>query len=517
MIDRDGKKRSVWQIIDRQNFLTSNAKHQENYDVIVVGAGITGISTALRLQQLGFSCLLVEAHTVGYGTTGGTSAHLNTVLDTPYTKLIELHGREKVNALVRAVKQAWTEIERNVRRYQIECDFKITEGCIYATKDQQVVQLEKIREAIDSVGIPVSDLDPSSLPVESKAAIQFGRQGSFHPLKYIFGLLRVYLELGGELSENTCIGDVVPTAEGRLIVRSSHKQNFIAKKVVYATHTPPGIQLMNFRLVPYRSYIQVFDLSDQHTYWDQLMYDLEEPFHYFRAVWLQNRSCLMVGGQDHKTAHHTDEAENFRDLETFVRDRCPVGTKLFEWSSQFYESQDYLPFIGKYPNASRKNEFLATGFGGNGMIFGTLSALVLGDLIQGKANEFETLLSPSRVGPMKSLPNIFSTNIGVVKRFVGDRFTSNKFTKSLNRGKGAVVNIDGDMIGVAKTLDGRYHFVDAVCRHAGCVVQWNTAEQSWDCPCHGARYAPDGTVLNGPAVLDLKQLDISPRLSSIMF
>lgn len=499
MIDRDGKKRSVWQTIDRETFFKVPAPRKTEHDVVVIGAGITGVSTALQLQKRGFSCLLVDAHTVGYGTTSGTSAHLNTVLDTPYAKLLQLHGNEKILKLVEAVKLAWTTIERNIRHYKIDCDFEITDGCMYAANQQQLMELEKVHESIESVGISVHRIEAGDLPFDSVGGIRFGKQGRFHPIKYIFGLLRAYFDLGGELLEHTCVDGVRSTSDGRLVITASGSKGLRAKKVVYATHTPPGIQLMNFRLVPYRSYIQVFQLSDAQRYPDQLWYDLEEPFHYCRIVKLQGQPCLMVGGQDHQTAHHPDAAQNFRELTRYVRGRYSVGEKLFEWSSQFYESQDYLPFIGKYPSRSRKNEFLATGFGGNGMIFGTLSSLIIADLIQEKANDFEALVSPSRLGPMKSLGNVFSSNMEVIKRFVVDRFTSDELVKPLALGRGEVINMDGEMIGIAKSLDGWCYLVNAVCRHAGCVVKWNTAEQSWDCPCHGARYAPNGGLLNGPA------------------
>src|SRR5690606_29603729 len=253
---------------------------------------------------------------------------------------------------------------------QISCDYMPHDGFMYAQTEKEVEELEKIKDAILAVGLDASDVIAVPAPFDIMKAITFGGQGSFHPTKYIMGLLQAYINLGGHIREHALVQTVTESEGDKLEVKTSEGQVWLAQTVVYATHTPPGIQLMNFRLAPYRSYIQVFELEDENQCPDGLVYDMQEPFHYLRTVCIAGKCYLMVGGQDHKTAHYDNEKYNFLELEAFVTAHYAVKQKKYEWSSQYYESQDSLPFIGQYPGKSHTREFIATGFGGNGMIFG---------------------------------------------------------------------------------------------------------------------------------------------------
>lgn len=505
-MERDGHNKSIWQENHLQAFNSEISKH---YDVVVVGGGITGVSTALKLQEQGRSCLIIEANKIGFGTTAGTSAHLNTVLDTPYTDIINKHGLEKAKLVAESARQAISIIQRNVARHSIDCNFFKCNGYMFATNSEEKDSLIGIKDAIREVGTCCEETKSVPLHDTFDYAIEFDEQGYFHPTKYLKGLLDAFISLGGNVIERVVV-EATEANGDHLQIQTSSGLKVTAHDVVYATHTPPGIQLMSFRLAPYRSYIQVWGLADAADYTDAVIYDMKEPFHYIRPLKMGTQRYLMIGGQDHKTAAHQNEKLNFLELEAFVRANYNVTDKAYQWSSQYYESQDSLPFIGHYPGPGNDRLYLATGFGGNGMIFGSLSAEIITELILDGENRYANLYSPARFGPLSSIGAALRDNLDVVKHFVADRFAVNKIDglAELARGEGKVLRYDGENIGIFKDLHGKIHAINPTCTHAMCTVKWNNTEYSWDCPCHGARYSPDGDLLNGPTVKNLNRFDL---------
>lgn len=502
-MQRDGTNKSIWQEITvPERGARFDRAHVE---VVIVGGGITGVTAALRLRESGKTCLIAEANTIGFGTTGGTSAHINTVLDTPYTDIIKQHGIEVVKTVVESTRKAISIIEENINRYKIDCDFTHCSGFMYAENDDEEKELRAIKGALEQVGIPCSEVSEVPIPAPFVYAIKFEEQARFHPTKYLTGLVSAYTALGGQISEKTIVQQV-QEADDKLLIKTASDDVISADFVLYATHTPPGIQWMNFRLAPYRSYIQVWELERQEDCPEALVYDMQEPFHYFRTVEQAGKSYLLVGGQDHKTAHHNNEKQNFRELEAYIRSLYTVSNKMYEWSSQYYESQDSLPFIGYYPGKKHQRELLSTGYGGNGMIFGTLGGFMMAALVLGRKTMFQDVYSPNRIGPLSAIGDLLVENYDVAKHFIKDRFFLEKIDglAALGRGEGKVLNYEGDKVGIFKDENGVLFAVDPVCRHAACIVKWNTTERSWDCPCHGARYAADGSLLNGPSIASLK-------------
>lgn len=502
-MQRDGINRSIWQEVAAPEL--SAPRDQEHVEVIIVGAGITGLTAALKLREAGKSCVVMEANTMGFGTTGGTSAHINTVLDTPYTDIVEQHGLEEARTVLTSTRKAISIIKENKDRYKIDCDFVPCLGFMYAENEEQKKALTEIRDALEQIGVPCSEVDEIPVPASFIYAIEFDEQARFHPTKYLAGLANAYNSLGGQIREGTIVQHV-KEEDGVLLVKTADDLVFTSDYVLYATHTPPGIQLMNFRLTPYRSYIQVWELMRPIDFPEALVYDMQEPFHYFRTVEHEDKSYLLVGGQDHKTAHHDNQEKNFLELEAHIRSLYTVNKKVYEWSSQYYESQDSLPFIGYYPGKKHHRELLSTGYGGNGMIFGTLGGSMMADLVLHGTTDFQEIYSPSRIGPLSSIRDLLVENYDVAKHFVKDRFFLEEINElaGLSRGEGKILNYQGKRIGLFKDEQGALFAIDPVCRHAGCIVKWNNTERSWDCPCHGARYAPDGSLLNGPSVAPLK-------------
>jgi hypothetical protein len=269
---------------------------------------------------------------------------------------------------------------------------------------------------------------------------------------------------------------------------------------VWATHIPPGINLLHFRNGPYRSYVIGVTLKNEAQYPEGLVYDHGDPYHYYRTLEMDGQKYLVAGGRDHKTGHEENTDAVFTELEAYVRGHFAVDSVPFKWSSQFYEPADGLPYIGLLPGG-HDGEYCATGFSGDGQTLGTLSGVVISDLITKGSSPYEDLFRPSRIKPIAGFTEFVKENADVVKRFVADRFAYDKIEEmaEIAPGEGRLVNYEGEKLAVYKNEQGLVHAVSPVCKHAKCIVAWNSSEKSWDCPCHGARYAPTGEVLTGPA------------------
>jgi glycine/D-amino acid oxidase-like deaminating enzyme/nitrite reductase/ring-hydroxylating ferredoxin subunit len=505
---RDSKTLSVWQDVIPFVNLNEHSKPDDSYDVIIIGAGITGLTTALSLQERGKRCLILESNNIGYGTTSATTAHLNTVLDTPYNTVIKGFGKDNAQLLAQSTKQAIALIKRNIDHYKISCDFEYKDGFLSAENEEQIKDLDDIFDGLQKVGIEASPTNTIPVPIPFTKAIKFSGQAQFHPINYLLALTEAFTEKGGIIKEHALVSKV-EDKEGEQEV---HTQDAIYKaaSVVYATHIPPGISILSFKCAPYRTYLLGIELNDENQYPEALAYDCEDPYHYFRTVYLDDKKILLVGGNDHKTGHNENTEHVFTELEAYVRRYYDIRAIPYKWSSQYYESADGLPYIGKYPG-SNENLYVATGYGGNGMIFGTLAGHIIADLIITGESAYADLFAPSRLKLMASFKNMVTENADVVKHFVADRLSIEALEEFADLGKeeGRVVKYQEKQIAIYKDEYGVLKALSPVCPHAGCIVSWNSVEKSWDCPCHGARYDIDGQLLNGPSVKPLKKIDIS--------
>jgi len=506
-MNRDSTTISLWQQTGHPLLAKGSKINLKQYDVVIVGAGITGLSLGLLLQEAGKKCLILEANNIGFGTTSGTTAHLNTVLDTPYPDIISKFGEENAKLIAKAAAEAIDHIRSNTVRYNIACDFADRMDFMVAENEQEEKELNAIFQALEKVGIPCSYADAIPVPISFRKAISFNGQAQFHPLRYLSGLTDAFVAKGGAILEHRKVEMV--ERDGDVLVVDTGTEKFQCSHAVYATHIPPGINLLNFRCAPYRSYLIGITLEDKTQYPEALLYDMKDPYHYFRTACIDGRDILLVGGGDHKTGHHSNPSHIFTELEAYVRTLFKIKSVDYKWSAQYYEPNDGLPYIGHLPG-SEKNVFVATGYSGNGMIFGTLAGRIITDMILEKENPYARLLTPSRIKPVAAFKNFVKENADVVKHFIADRITIKELEQfsDLAKGEGRVVKYQERQVAVYKDEQGIIKALHPVCPHAGCIVQWNNAEKSWDCPCHGARYNRDGELLTGPATSDLKKIDI---------
>jgi glycine/D-amino acid oxidase-like deaminating enzyme/nitrite reductase/ring-hydroxylating ferredoxin subunit len=505
IIARDGAQQSPWQ--NGLIHLNSKTLVQPNavYDVLVIGGGMTGVTAALLLQNAGKKVVIADAHTIGFGTTGGTSAHINTFADTTYKEAESAFGKEGAQLFASAVNEGFGLVKANIGTYRIDCDYETKTGYLYAEDEKQVEQLDDIFEGTKMVNVPVNHAVKAPTPLPFLAALEFEGQAQFHPLKYLQALVKAYLDAGGILLENTRIDTI--ENEDEIHTGISAELKIKAKNIIYATHIPPGINSYSLRCAPYRSYVLGVKLKEG-TYPDALVYDMQEPYHYFRTHVIDGEKLLIAGGNDHKTGHDDPETA-FADLEKYVRKHYNVSSVKYHWSSQYYVPVDGFPYIGQMPEAA-KGTFCATGYNGNGMMLGSIAGKILADLVQGKANSYEKVFSPSRLKPVAGFTAFVQENADVAYHFVADRFGI-KETDSLKKmkpGTGKVFEINGKKVAAYRDEKGEMFALSPVCTHAGCIVNWNGEEKSWDCPCHGARYDINGQVLTGPAVQSLSKIDL---------
>ncbi len=505
MIQRDGILTSLWQYGIRVYQPVNDPDIATIYDVAIVGGGITGISTAFRLQTAGKKCIVIESNNLCFGTSGGTTAHLNTLLDTPYTTIIKNFGKENAQQVAKATAEAIDFIKTNIETCNIDCEYEDASAYLFSQTKDQTEELDEIYEACQEVGLDVSHDLLLPVNIEFKKAIEVRGQGKFHPIKYVYALAKAFEDAGGVILQQTRVNGIEDT-DG--ITIETTNGNFRAANLVYATHIPPGINLLQLRCEPWRSYAIAFTLKNK-NYPQALVYDMYDPYHYIRSQKIDGKEYMIVGGEDHKTGEAENAEASFLRLENYIRKYFNANEFLFKWSSQYFESADGLPYIGHLPGHPG-NIFVATGYGGNGMTYSSVASLLLKQMILNEESPYIKLFDPNRIKPVAGFTTFLKHNVGVLKNFFGKWFDKEKLEQfaDLAPGEAKVTKYDGEKIALYKDEHGELHAVNPICTHMKCSVTWNNAEQSWDCPCHGSRFSFEGKMLTGPADHDLEKIQI---------
>lgn len=506
MITRDGSTTSLWQDTSAPYKVKNTNPLLGKVDVIIVGGGITGFTTGLMLQEAGKKCLILEAADLCFGTTGGTTAHLNTYLDTPYSAIIKNFGQEVAGRIAQGTVDAIASIKSTIEKHSIDCEFEECNAYIFSQDEKQTEELESIFDATDIVDIPSQYTDQIPLPIPFEEALVIRGQAKFHPVRYVHGLAEAFEHAGGIIKTNCRVTKFTENKDS--IDVECEPGLFHCSKLIFATHIPPFINILHLRCTPYRTYaIAVRLLSDDYP--KDLIYDMYDPYHYYRTQTIDGKQYLIVGGEDHKTAHEANTKSCLLRLESHIRKYFDVDSIQSSWSSQYYESADGIPYIGSLPGHSQ-DVMVATGFGGNGMIYSNMAATIFTSMVTGRENNLIEIFNPSRVKPIAGFKNFAGHNLDVLKHLIGKLFAMEEFhgLADLAPGEGKIIKMETQAIGIHKDEQGVLHAVNASCTHMKCTVVWNLVEKSWDCPCHGGRFSCDGKVLNGPATRDLEYVNI---------
>jgi glycine/D-amino acid oxidase-like deaminating enzyme/nitrite reductase/ring-hydroxylating ferredoxin subunit len=468
-------------------------EHDTSADVVVVGGGITGLTLAARCVESGQRVVLLERARLASGTTGRTTAHLTASLDVEYKTLVSRFGEEHARRVIESVMRSIDEIER---RAGGRCGFRRMPGFRFSESERDVSRLEEEAAFARKLGLDADFVTDVPLPFECAGALRFAAQAAFQPLAYLGVLVDAILGGNGRIYEES---PVIEANDDHVAL--AHGPRVAAAHVVDATHTPVGlVPSIQTRVAAWTSYVVAARL--ERPLRSALFWDCEDPYHYVRPF-DDTGTVILAGGEDHRTGSEVDPHTRFAALESWTRRRFPVVGFEARWSHELFEPADGLPYIGPLPGSRAR--LVATGYSGTGMTFGTVAALALHELVTTGESALEPLYTPSRLKPLASVGPLVEENVRIGWRFVADRLRGRGGDLGdLAHDEGRVLHIDGEQLAVYRDVRGDLHFLSPRCTHMGCIVAWNDAEKTWDCPCHGGRFHRTGKVLYGPPTADLE-------------
>jgi len=479
-------------------------------DVCIVGAGMAGLMTAYALTRMGRKVVVIDDGPLAGGQTTVTTAHLSNEIDDRYSEIERIHGIEAAYLAAESHTAAIELIENIVRREGIECGFERLDGYLFAPPEASLDVLDQEFDAVRRTGI-VEVERASRVPwpgFETGPCLRFPNQAQFHPLKFLARVAEAIEREGGELYANTHAGAISGGEHAH--VETTHGPVVSARSIVVATNTPVNdLVAIHTKQAPYLSYVVGAEIP-AHSLPRALYWDTQDPYHYVRLQTETNgsdgatREILIVGGEDHKTGQAVNGEERYARLEDWARDRFPMIRQFeYRWSGQVMETIDGLAFIGRNP-LDHSNVYVVTGDSGMGMTHGAIASILLTDMITGKDNRWATLYDPSRK-PLRAVGRFARENLNVAAQYATGWVAGGdvRSVDDIRPGEGAVLRHGLTKVAVYRDEAGRLTEMSAICPHLMCIVAWNAAEQTWDCPCHGSRFTPHGEVMNGPANCNL--------------
>ncbi|HEX3394666.1 MAG TPA: FAD-dependent oxidoreductase [Acidimicrobiales bacterium] len=475
-------------------------------DAVVVGAGIVGLTAAILLQQRGRRVVVVEAGRVASGTTGYTTAKLSALHGLIYDELAQAYGDAVALKYADANLAGIAQVAELVDHYDIACDLQTRPAFTYTCDPEMVDTVRAEVAAARRISLPVSFTTDTDLPFPVDGAIRLDDQAQFHPRKYCLGLAAAVAGGDGSVYERTRALSVDEDDHGRCRVVTD-RGTVTADHVIEATQLPFSDKGGFFaRTYPVRSYVLGVRVAGAPP---QGMYlAAGSPSRSVRSAPVEGGELVLVGGEGHKVGQDDDTARRYRALEDWARGHFSVEAVDYRWSAQDYMPVDRLPFVGPLAPGSPR-VLVATGFQKWGMSNGSAAAIMLVDRITGVDNPWAEVFDSNRLNVRQSVSDVVKENADVVKRFIGDRLrtATDRSVDELALGHAAVLTIGTERVAAYRDDAGTVHAVSPVCTHLGCTVTWNTAELTWDCPCHGSRFDCDGHVVQGPAVRDLAPRD----------
>lgn len=475
-------------------------------DVAIVGAGITGLTAALRLATAGKKVVVLEKGSVGTGESGRTTAHLTEAIDARYPALRNDFGAEGARLAAEGSREAIEFIAANVRALNIDCEFERVPGYLYTERAEDLDQLRKEAEEARNAGVDASFVDTVPLPFIVQGAVEYANQAQFHPQRYLIALAREIERLGGEIYSSTLVTEV---HDGEPCTVLTETFTVRARDVVMAANTPSNDRVfIHTKVAAYRTYAFASRVPDDFIP-RGLFWDTEDPYHYTRMQKIDGDSYIIIGGNDHKTGTKRDTEESYESLIQYGRNYFGVKDVDYRWSGQIMEPVDGLPFIGL--NSLSRHVYISTGYAGQGMTFGTLGGIINSDLILGRESRYASLFDATRIKPLASAVDYITENIDFPKYFLAQHLTSFDVEGTdaavLAPCEGKILQVDGRKVAAFRNVEGELHILSPVCPHLKCDVRFNDAERTWDCPCHGSRFSGEGELLNGPATHGLQRLD----------
>jgi glycine/D-amino acid oxidase-like deaminating enzyme/nitrite reductase/ring-hydroxylating ferredoxin subunit len=471
-------------------------------DVAVVGGGIVGLTSALLLARAGSSVLVVEGARLASGVSGFTTAKVTAGHGLAYSRIESDHDADAARRYAEAQEAGLSLVRSLVQSHAIECDLETLPNYVVAEEESELEVIEEEAAAARRAGLNARVVSDSDAPFPSVGAVALPDQSQFHPRRYLLGLAHAVLEAGSEIFDRSGVLEI--SGEGPYVVRTEQGEAR-ASAVVVATNYPivePGF--FATRIHPSRSYVVAAKLSGAAP--AGMYINTGSPTRSIRTAPVDDGGRLaIVSGEGHRVGQEPDTDERYARLEAFMREHLDVGETLYRWSTQDAYSVDGLPYVGRI--ADDQELFVATGFAAWGMTNGSAAALAIANEFDGTSPEWSELFALDRGTVRASAADFLRENVNIaVQEVAGALRGSDGSLGDLRPGEAAVVDVDGSAVAAYRDPSGALNAVSAICTHMGCKVSWNPAEASWDCPCHGSRFAPDGSVLHGPALRRLESV-----------
>jgi glycine/D-amino acid oxidase-like deaminating enzyme/nitrite reductase/ring-hydroxylating ferredoxin subunit len=483
-------------------------KHDHEVDVVVVGAGITGLTAAYLFKKAGHTVAVLERGHCGGFDTANTTAHLTYVTDTPLRKLVDEFKSEAAWLVWEGGRTAIEQIYNIVRSERIACEFEWVTGYYYAGADKadekERTRLQEEASVANDLGFTADYME--SIPLMKRPGVKFAQQAKFHPLKYLVALAKIINGKGSHIFENSAATEVLK----KPLAVKTEKHRIRCSYVFLATHTPlmgktgmMSAAMFQTKLFLYTSYAigaQIpKGIAQEASFWDT-----SEPYHYLRIDSQKDFDYAILGGGDHKTGQNDNPAVPYRMLERLMTEQFPKAKIDAHWSGQVIETPDGLPYMGE----TAPKQYVATGFAGNGMTFGTLGAMMAVDAFAQRKNPWAELFDVNRKSVVTGAWHYLKENKDYPYYYLRDRLAAaqGKSLTALAKGHGKLLELEGEKVAAYRDDRGKVTLCSPVCTHLGCIVGWNGVEKTWDCPCHGSRFSATGDVLTGPAEEPLKKV-----------
>jgi glycine/D-amino acid oxidase-like deaminating enzyme/nitrite reductase/ring-hydroxylating ferredoxin subunit len=469
-------------------------------DVAIVGGGIVGVTTARMLKDRGLKVALVEARRVGEEVTGKSTAKITSQHNFAYSVIARKFGEAGARLYADANETGLKTIRKLAARHAIACNLETRQAFTYTLDEGEVERIEAEAAAARKAGLPACLTRDTGLPFEVRMAMRWDDQAQFHPVRYVKGLAETIPGDGCDIFEQSRVIDWDPhrIATDRGSVKARH--------VVMATHLPLGKTGLFFAEAFPHMHPVIMGRADPARVPPGMYLSVETPRHSVRGHRDEDGGAwLIFAGPTFKHGHVEQERESFADLERFASENFGVRAD-YRWTNEDYTSIDHVPFIG-WSSSLGDSCLVATGFNAWGITNGTAAAILLADLIEGRENPWLELFDATRIKPIAGGAEFAKGQAEVAAHLIGGylRRKPDAFDL-LAPGEANVLKVDGHNVAAFRDEQGIVHACSAVCTHMGCIVGWNETDRTWDCPCHGSRFALDGGVVHGPAVKPLEAI-----------
>ena len=491
---------SLWIETTKDKIKLESLKRDETTEVCIIGGGLFGLTTAYYLSKNGFKVTVLEKDEIGKRASGNTTGKITSQHDLFYAHLIDDYGEEFAQKYLEANENAIKNIKKIVEEEKIECDFCEEKSYVYTTKEDEVIEIEKEVEAVKKLGKDAKFVTQIDLPIKIKGAIEFENQAQFHPRKYMIGLAEAILK-ENKIYQHTKVTDVKKDNEQYKIC--TENGNVYAKYVVIASHFPivnmPGFYFGKM----YQSTSYLIAIETKSKLPQGMYINVKEPLYSFRTAKYNGKDVLLIGGNGNKTGEAIPDENHYEMLEKKAKELYPDCKILYRWNTQDCMSLDKIPYIGEFSNLI-KNVYVGTGFKKWGMTSTNVAAQIVSDEIMKKPNKYADVFTATRVKPIKNRWEVENMVKETVNSIALNKFKIEPYSvEQIENDNGAILEINGENVGIYKDKVGKIYAVKPNCAHLGCLLSWNNLDKTWDCPCHGSRFDYMGKNIYEPAIKNL--------------